>query len=66
MWSSSSGASSGIASKSTRIKPFPGPGAEFSHGNHIGVVGGDFLDDAGQAGATAMLNVPGKEFHGFP
>lgn len=42
-----------------------GPGAEFSHGNHIGVVGGDF-NDVGQAGATAMLNVPGKEFHGSP
>src|SRR5471030_1179235 len=35
-------------------------------GGKLGVAGGDFLYDAGQAGATAMLNVPGKEFHGFP
>jgi hypothetical protein len=31
----------------------------------IGVVRGDFLNDAGEAGTTAVLNVPGKESHGF-
>lgn len=41
-----------------------GPGAEFSDGNQIGVVGGDFLNDGRQAGAATMLDVPGNEFHG--
>jgi hypothetical protein len=44
-----------IPSPSSRRTGHTGPGAEFSQGNHIGVVGGDFLNDAGQAVTTAML-----------
>src|SRR5690349_20548779 len=42
-----------------------GPSAELSHRDHVRIVRGDSLNDAGEAGTTAMLNVPGKKFHCF-
>ena len=47
------------------LRRHTGPSAVLSHRDHVRVVRGDFLNDAGEAGTTAMLNVPDKNFHCF-
>ena len=43
-----------------------GPRAVLAEGDHIGIVGGERVDDSGHPGAAAVLDVPGEEPHSTP